>query len=499
MSSDPVICPKCARTIPRSAPKGICSACLVASLFEPADDPTDMPAPAAAAEYIGRYELLAQIGRGGMGVVFRARDLCLNRLVALKLILTGKLASDVEVKRFRTEAEAAAHLDHPHIVPVYEVGEAEGRHFLALKLMEGGSLAEQISDLRFDIPDAVEVLRKLAGAVHHAHERGILHRDLKPANILLDEKGEPGVADFGLARRLQADGALTVSGAIVGSPAYMAPEQAVGREVTTAVDVYSLGAIFYELLTGRPPFAAENVPLLLRKILDDDPVPPKVDCDLKTICLKCLEKEPARRYPSAAALADDLERWQRGEPILARPVGPAERVWKWALRRPAAAALVAVSAVALVGFIILQLANEAQLRRERDYARDHERLTRQNLYAADMFLAHRAIEDGNLALARRTLEAHRPGPGQEDLRGFEWRYLWQQCRGQQKHTLTGFSNAVTCVAFSPDGRWLAAGGGNVVYCWNVTSYQLAARLEHDPNAIVRSLCFSPDGQMLWTG
>ena len=490
------LCPKCGRAISLTAPKGLCSACLVASVFDVLTEPVDMPLPAAPLERIGGYELLEEIARGGMGVVFRARDVRLNRIVAIKLILMGKLASEVEIKRFRAEAEAAAHLDHPNIVPLYEVGESDGRHFFAMKLMEGGRLRAELSDQK----QVARIIGKVARAVHHAHERGVLHRDLKPGNILLDAQGEPHVTDFGLARRLQADASLTVSGALIGSPTYMAPEQAAGREATTASDVYSLGAIFYELLTGSPPFVAENIPSLLRKIVDEEPVRPGgIDRDLTTICLKCLEKEPARRYATAAAIAEDLERWEQGEPILARLAPPTERVLKWARRRPAMAALIMVTVAALVGGAVLQLANDATLRRERDYARAQERTTRQNLYAADMFLAHSAIEDGNLALAKQRLEAHRPSAGQEDLRGFEWRYLWQRCRGEQQHTFTGFSEAVTCVTFSADGQWLAAGGGNVVHCWNASNRELIATFEHERGAMVRSICFSPDGDTLWSG
>ena len=253
MSAIQATCPKCARPIAASAPRGLCPSCLVSSVFDllggvEADDAPEMPAPAAANERVGDYELLEQIGRGGMGVVFRARDTRLHRIVALKLILTGKLASDVEVKRFQTEAEAAAQLEHPNITPIYEVGESEGRHFFAMKLMEGGALSERISNLKSPISngDAARLLATAARAIHYAHQRGILHRDLKPGNILLDANGEPAVTDFGLARRIEGDSELTLSGAVLGSPCYMAPEQAAGHshEVTIAADIYSLGAIF---------------------------------------------------------------------------------------------------------------------------------------------------------------------------------------------------------------------------------------------------------------
>jgi WD40 repeat protein/tRNA A-37 threonylcarbamoyl transferase component Bud32 len=534
MPETPTMCPKCARAIPVNAPKGLCPACLATSLSEVfegtvEDETPTMPSPVSSSDWVGDYELLDQLGRGGMGVVFRARDRRLNRVVALKLILTGKLASEAEVKRFHAEAEAAAHLEHPHIVPIYEVGESDGRHFFAMKLMEGGALSERISNFPSPLSnrEAAVLLTKVARAVHHAHQRGILHRDLKPPNILLDVEGEPAVTDFGLARRLETGSDLTVSGTVLGSPSYMAPEQAAGREVTTAADVYSLGAILYELLAGGPPFFGATPLETMRRVVEDEPVPPSkcqmrregeesnrrlasrpspLSPDLETICLRCLQKEPSRRYPGAAALADDLERFIRGEPIHARPGGVDERIWKWIKRHPAWAMLIGVSALALLAFVGQQQTNEVRLKHERDHARAQEsaaraseQTTRRNLYAADMFLAHRAIEEGNLASARRILEAHRPKAGAEDLRGFEWRYFWKRCEGQQQHVLRGFSNTITSVAFSPDGRWLAASGGRIVRWWNATNQQLVATPTHDPNSVVRSICFAPDGETLWTG
>jgi eukaryotic-like serine/threonine-protein kinase len=303
--------------------------------------------------YFGDYELIREIARGGMGVVFEARQVNLNRTVALKMILAGQLSGQDEVKRFYLEAEAAAALDHPGIVPIYEVGKHEDQHYFSMKLVDGGSLARQVDRLKDNPQDAARLMEAVARAVDFAHKHGILHRDLKPANVLLDREGNPHVTDFGLAKKVEGDSGLTQSGAIMGTPSYMPPEQALATKggVTTASDVYSLGAILYELLTGRPPFRAGSIMDTLLLVIEREPerprsLNPKADRDLEVIALKCLEKDPRKRYESASAMADDLARWHRGEPIEARPSSAWERGLKWARRRPTAAALVAVSVVA---------------------------------------------------------------------------------------------------------------------------------------------------------
>jgi len=330
--------------LPAYDPKGAAEAETVA----PGAHPAAGIAPGTQVRYFGDYELLEEIARGGMGVVYKARQVSLNRIVAVKMVLAGQLASEADVQRFRTEAQAAANLDHSNIVPIYEIGMHEGQHYFSMKLIDGTSLAQQAAGVVRDPKSAVKLVAKVARAVHEAHQRGILHRDLKPSNILLDAHGKPYIVDFGLAKYVDGRSPQTRTGVIVGTPSYMAPEQARSEKaLTVAVDVYGLGAIFYELLTGRPPFRAETHLDTILQVLDRDPprprtVNPRIDRDLETICLKCLEKEPRKRYRSALALAEDLERWLAGRPIEARPSGPATRVLKWAKRNQTLAILLVV-------------------------------------------------------------------------------------------------------------------------------------------------------------
>lgn len=330
-------------------------------------DPTREAAPASVAplgniKYFGDYELLEEIARGGMGVVYKARQTSLNRIVAVKMILAGQLAGEAEVKRFRTEAEAAANFQHPNIVAIHEIGEHEERHYFSMDYVEGQNLAALVREGPLPPAKAAEWVKTIAEAIQYAHQRGILHRDLKPQNVLIDERGRPRVTDFGLAKSTGEDSGLTQTGAVMGSPSYMPPEQATGRhdQVGPHSDVYSLGAILYQLLTGQAPFVGETPLGTLRKVVEEDPVPPSkhnplAPPDLETICLKCLEKKPERRYSTARALADELGRFLNHEPILARPASEWRKVSGWMLKHPwlIIAALALIGAVAVIGLASL--------------------------------------------------------------------------------------------------------------------------------------------------
>jgi WD40 repeat protein/tRNA A-37 threonylcarbamoyl transferase component Bud32 len=505
-----------------------------------AADPTPLgdetiPAVAAPGRLFGDYELLEEIARGGMGVVYKARQVGLNRIVALKMILAGHLATPAEVQRFRTEAENAASLDHPHIVPIYEVGERQGQHYFTMRLIEGGSLATLRKSLGDDMPrrKVASLVATVAQAVHYAHQRGILHRDLKPANLLMDSQGEVHITDFGLAKRLEGDARLTQSNAVVGTPSYMAPEQAAGKAkpLTTAADVYALGAILYELLTGQPPFQAAAPLDVLMQVMENDPVPPRrirpgVPRDLEVVCLKCLCKEPAQRYASAAALAEDLERFVAGQPIKARAAGPWERGVKWLRRHPAPAALAVVSLLALLAFVgvlvsqhynaRLETANtkleatsaqlqstleavqveKAEADKQRARARDEEAKARLYLYMARMTLAQRAEQEKQPGRVIQLLRSVIPeSPDQEDLRGWEWHHLWRKCRGEQSR-LRGHAGAVTAVAFSPEANLLAsASADQTIKLWDLSRGKEVFTLSGHTDRVT-GVAFSPDGRRL---
>jgi eukaryotic-like serine/threonine-protein kinase len=349
--------------------------------------------------YFGDYEVQREIGRGGMGVVYQARQVSLNRPVALKMIKAGVLADEAELRRFQNEAEAVALLDHAGIVPVYEVGEHDGQRYFSMKLVEGDNLSVRLASFKNNPKAAASLLAEAAEAVHHAHMRGILHRDLKPANILVDAEGHPHVTDFGLAKRVEGDIELTEPGAILGTPAYMSPEQANARRgsITTATDVYGLGAILYALVTSKAPFGGDSVMETLDAVRNQPPEPPTkfnshVPRDLETICLKCLEKDPRRRYAAAQALADDLRAWLDSRPIAARRVGATERAWLWCRRRPAVAALTVAVTLAVGGGVatVIAVQSRANTALKAANAREKQRF---NLAMAAIKLFHGEVSD----------------------------------------------------------------------------------------------------------
>jgi WD40 repeat protein len=525
----------------------------------PSDEgpPPHRPAPAG-------YEILGELGRGGMGVVYKARQAGLNRLVALKMILAGSHASSQDLARFRTEAEAVARLQHPHIVQIHEVGEAAGRPFFSLEYVEGGTLADQLNGTPWPARRAAQLVVTLAQAVHYAHQRGIVHRDLKPANILLQEEvarkdakekeqggGDsfallaplretaflPKITDFGLAKQLDHEKGQTQSGAIVGTPSYMAPEQAGAktRQIGPATDIYALGAILYELLTGRPPFNAATPLDTVLQVISEEPVPPsrlqpKVPRDLETICLKCLQKEPAQRYPQARDLAEDLGRFLAGEPIRARPVGLWGRAVKWARRRPAVAALAAsLVLVTALGFglvtwnwqeasdrAVAEAAARRDAQRQKQIAQEQKQSAETARAAAD-----RQRRLAELQAAELTLDRGLSFCEQGDIgRGMLWlvRALEKapaeatDLRRVIRANLAGWhgqlcslgatfphDNWVTAVTFSPDGRkFLTASHDRSARLWDATSLKpIGPVLWHQGE--VRGAAFSPDGKQILVG
>jgi WD40 repeat protein len=501
-----------------------------------ANDPPPCP-EGTRIGYIGDYEILTEIARGGMGVVYKARQISLDRIVALKMVRGGELATPDAVWRFLKEAEAAATLDHPNIVSIHEVGEHVGQHYYVMRFVEGGSLASRMkeyavsagtdkADIKKRLVRAAELTAKVARAVHHANQRGILHRDLKPANIIMDSSGDPHVTDFGLSRRLGDENSHTPTGLTIGTPSYMAPEQVRSdMDVTIQADVYGLGAILYELLTGAPPFKGCNAMETLLLVRDQEPVRPSAVCpkihrDLETICLKCLQKDPRRRYATADSLADDLRRFLAGEPISARPASSLDRGLKWARRHPAIAALAAaVILVTVTGMAGVTwswqkaetaLGQKEQARREEVKARADERQSHTlanaqreraetTLYFQSIGLAHRDWQAGKVTSAEDILDRC-----STESRGWEWYYLKRLCHPEIMK-FGSHSSAVAAVAYSPDGSRLGTASGSwgrksasEIRIWDAATGKETAVCNGHTEA-VRSIAYSPDGKRLVSG
>jgi WD40 repeat protein len=465
--------------------------------------------PPTSVRYFGDYEIIREIARGGMGVVFEARQMSLNRKVALKMILSGQLAEEADVRRFYIEAEAAANLDHPGIVPIFEVGQHEGQHYFSMGFVDGQSLAQRLASGSLAAREAAELIRHVSEAIAYAHERGVIHRDLKPANILLDRHGSPRITDFGLAKKVQTDSGLTGSGQIMGTPSYMAPEQAGGPrgEVGPAADLYALGATLYALLTGRPPFQAATVMDTVIQLISEEPIPlrrlnPSIPRDLETICLKCLEKVAAKRYASGAALGEDLRRYLAGEPILARPVGSAERAWRWCRRNSLVAVLAAALALALLaGTAISTLSAIKALTAER-LARNEAETTRRALYDSDMRLASQLweSEEGVAEQVAEVLAAHQPAPGEDDLREFAWYYqsLLLEATKLASLPVVTFDFPVggrkaPALSFTTDGCLLALDGRGDLTTWDLSSRRLTNRAALSAGRAPRLVALAPGG------
>jgi WD40 repeat protein len=485
-----------------------------AAVPPPQSTPTngrDTAAPGAAPPLgtLGDYDLLEELGAGGMGRVYKARQRSLDRMVALKVLRAGAPATEADRLRFRTEAEAAARLDHPNIVPVYEVGVHEGQPYIVERYVEGGPLSRHLERFRDDPRAAAALVATLARAVHHAHQRGVLHRDLKPGNVLLEWRDTgapvPHVADFGLARLLDQDSGLTQTGDLVGTPSYMAPEQAQGgaAAITVATDVHGLGAILYALLTGGPPYGGATILETLEQVKAHEPESPRrlnarVARDLDTICLTCLAKDPRRRYASALALAEDLENWLAHHPIAARPAGTRERLAKWVRRHPAAAAFAGVGTAVVLAALAASLWHGHVLGDALAESDRNRRELRDQLYVADMRQAKEAWDSGDLPHLKELLDRHLPAEGEpDDRRGFEWYWL-KWCLGTSLGKLKAHDGGLLCATVSPDDRYLVTGDRvGVVKVWDLASRQQITTLPGHTDEVQRA-AFSPDSSTLAT-
>ena len=482
---------------------------------------------------IAGYEVFEELGRGGMGVVYKARQIKLNRFVALKMILAGAHAGETDLARFRTEAEALARLQHSGVVQIHEVGDHEGRPYFSLEFLPGGSLAGRLKEGPFPPERAASLVAELAAAIQAAHQQGVIHRDLKPGNVLFTAEGQPKITDFGLAKKLDDPTGPTQTGAVMGTPSYMAPEQAGSspRAIGPATDVYALGAILYELLTGRPPFQAATYYDTVLQVINEDPIQPtrlqpRVPRDLETICLKCLRKEPGRRYASAAELGAELQRFLNHQPITALPISSSERALLWCRRRPLVAGLLAVLVlVTLGGFSGITVAwlaalSARQLAEERRKTADDERQkadderviavqerlaaqksqrrAQENLYTAHMQLIQSSWQTSQgIGRMRELLDAQIPVAAEQDHRGLEWYLCWRWSHAE-RFVSPAQSGYIVGAAFSPDGKVLITGAGREVKFWDVGKGELLG-VPLIQEGFVTGLILSPDGKTLAVG
>ncbi len=464
---------------------------------------------------LGRFDLIERIGVGGFGSVWKARDKELDRTVAIKIPRAGGMTGEEQEKFFR-EARAAAQLKHPNIVGVHEVGRDGDSVYIVSDFVRGVTLGDWLTGQQITSREVAELCAKIADALHHAHEQGVVHRDLKPANIMIDGDGQPHLMDFGLARREVGEVTVTMDGQVLGTPAYMSPEQAQGEAHTAdrRSDIYSLGVILFQLLTGELPYRG-NARMLMHQVIHDEPPSPRklnshVSKDLETITLKCLEKIPSRRYQTAEDVANELRAVMLGEPILARPIGLLDKARRWALRKPAVAVLGLLSVFLVllaISLLAIGYARESRLRWEADEARSaaeisetraesNARVSQSNLYAARIYSAGQVWEKGDLRCAKELLESLRPVPEQDDLRGFEWYYLWKLCHSEL--TALHRKGVVRSVVFSPDGKILAiASDDQPVTLWSRSTERELRTLPGGTTP--RVLRFAPGGRLLAVG
>lgn len=497
------LCRTCGSPLVATRSGDFCPVCAWRSAEEASEDAVPALLAGNLPRPFGEYDLLAELGHGGMGLVFKARQRRPDRLVALKVLLTGRFSDAASRARFQREASAAARLQHPNIVAIHEVGEAEGHPYLTMDFVDGPTLAALCDKQPLAAELAMRHVRDVARAVEAAHQSGILHRDLKPSNVLIGSDGRPRVADFGLAKSIDETDDLTLTGQMLGSPNYAAPEQAAGRraEISARTDVYGLGALLYHCVTGHAPFNAPTPAETLRLVLDVEPASPRLvnpalSRDLETVILKCLHKEPARRYATAAEVADELDRVLTSQPIHARPVSSFEQLWRWCRRHPAAAGLATTIALALVvtSTVLFVSARRIEHSRLREVAA--RRIAEENLYAADMEVIAGAFSSAlshDVRDTRLRLDAARPRPEGQDLRGFEWRYYWLRNRSDALATWSEHRHVVDAVSFAPDGTFAASHSiDGVLKVWS-PSEPVAAHT-HDGVAVLGG--FSADGKTL---